>query len=150
MTTTAKPTIVIIHGGWHVPESFEKLTNALMSVGFEVHVPRLPSVNEARPPNADLSSDTVLVRSYVEGLVQAGRTVVALMHSYGGQVGTNALYGLGLETRSAQGLKGGVSHLIYMAAYAVSQGAMMDKVKEFGHTDIVPIVFGFVEDGSVP
>ncbi|KAI0529991.1 alpha/beta-hydrolase [Xylaria digitata] len=144
-----KPTLVIVHGGWHVPESYNKLVNALEAEGYEVHIPRLPSCDDVRPPNADLESDTSLVRSYVENLVWAGRNVVALLHSYGGQVGSNALYGLGAEARAAQGLKGGVSHLIYMTAYAVPEGtAMMDKVKEFGNMDLVPIAFDITEDGS--
>jgi pimeloyl-ACP methyl ester carboxylesterase len=62
----------------------------------------------------DLMDDTALVRSYVQSLVRAGRTVVAIGHSYGGQVMTNALYGFGIEARSSQGLKVGVSNLIYL------------------------------------
>ncbi|KAJ2990995.1 hypothetical protein NUW58_g2690 [Xylaria curta] len=147
--TQTRPTLVIVHGGWHVPKSYNKLVVALEAEGYEVHVPRLPSTNQVRPPNADLESDTSLVRGYVESLVRAGRNVVALMHSYGGQVGSNALYGLGAETRAAQGLEGGVCHLIYMTAYAVPEGtAMMDKVKEFGNMDLVPIAFDIAEDGS--
>lgn len=76
-------------------------------------------------------------------------TLGIAVHSYGGQVGTNALYGLGTEARSAKGLKGGVSHLVYMTAYAAPEGsAMMDKVKAFGHMDLVPLAFDFAEDGS--
>lgn len=106
-------------------------------------------MNEARPPNAGLADDTALIRSYAESLVRAGRTVVAIGHSYGGHVASDALHGLGVEARSAQGLKGGVSHIVYMAAYAVPEGvAMMDKVKEFGQMDFVPIAFDFAEDGT--
>ncbi|KAI1819534.1 alpha/beta-hydrolase [Xylaria intraflava] len=149
MSTPAKPTLVVVHGGWHVPESFKKFRSALESEGFEVHIPRLPSTNGARPPNADLHTDSLLVRSYIESLVRAGRTVVAIMHSYGGQVGTNALYGLGVEARAKQGQPGGISHLIYLTGYAVSEGtAMMDKVKEFGNMDLVPFVFDFADDDS--
>lgn len=140
--SATKPTVVIIHGGWHVPESYEKLITALEDAGYEVHCPRLPSTNQTRPPNADLYSDSDLIRRYVSSLVRAGRTVVAIMHSYGGQVGTNALYGLYIGSRAAQGLRGGVSHLVYLTAYAVPEGtAMMDKVAEFGHNDLVPIAF---------
>lgn len=106
-------------------------------------------MNEARPPNAGLSDDTGLVRSYVESLVRAGRTVVAIGHSYGGHVASNALHGLGADARAAKGLKGGVSHLIYMAGYAVPEGVcMMDKVKEFGNMDLVPLAFDFADDGT--
>jgi dienelactone hydrolase len=147
--TATKPTIIIIHGAWHVPQSYDNLVGALECQGYEVHVPRLPSINGARPPNADLFSDSLLIRCSVESLVRAGRVVVALMHSYGGQAGSNALYGLGVETRLAQGLPGGVSQLIYMAGYAVPEGTeMMDKVREFGNMDHVPIAFDFAEDDT--
>ncbi|RYP56308.1 hypothetical protein DL769_009939 [Monosporascus sp. CRB-8-3] len=146
---SSKPTLVLIHGGWHVPNSYSKLTSALKHAGYEVHVPRLPSMNEARPPNADLSTDTDLVHSYVESLVDAGRTVVAIMHSYGGQVGTSGLCGLGLASRSERGLPGGVSQLIYMCAFAMPEGgSMVGKLKEFGHEHLLPIAFEFAEDDS--
>ncbi|EEA24321.1 hypothetical protein TMatcc_007408 [Talaromyces marneffei ATCC 18224] len=145
----SKPTIVIIHGGWHVPESYEKLISVLRNANYEVHCPRLPSTNQSRPPNADLYTDSDLVRTYVSSLVQAGRSVVALLHSYGGQVGTDALVGLGQATRTKEGLSGGVSHLIYLAGYAVAEGvAMMDKVREFGHMDLVPMAFDFSDDDT--
>jgi pimeloyl-ACP methyl ester carboxylesterase len=64
------------------------------------------------------------------------------MHSYGCQVGSDALCRLSTESRAAQGVRGGVSHLVYMSAYAVPEGtAMMDKVAEFGHNDLVPLAF---------
>ncbi|KAI1075152.1 Alpha/beta hydrolase fold-1 [Whalleya microplaca] len=106
-------------------------------------------MNQSRPPNADLASDSDLIRSYATSLVEAGRTIAVLMHSYGGQVGTNALYGLSRNARAAKGLAGGISHLIYMAAFAMPEGrSMTDKVAEFNHMDRMPIAFGFDEDQS--
>ncbi|KAI9641497.1 hypothetical protein NHQ30_010306 [Ciborinia camelliae] len=53
------------------------------------------------------------------------------------------------QARAAQGLSGGVAKLIYMAAFAVPEGiGMMDKVKEFGHMDLVPLAFNFAEDDT--
>ena len=145
------PTLVIIHGGWHTPPSYTKLTSALRAAGpYEVHLPRLPSTFPTRPPTADLSTDTFFIKSYVSSLVEAGRTVVVLMHSYGGQVGTNALHGLGVNSRRERGLAGGVAKLIYLCAFALPEGKSMgDKVKEFGHEELMPLVFDFDEDGSV-
>ncbi|KAI1874106.1 uncharacterized protein JN550_002685 [Neoarthrinium moseri] len=120
-------TILIVHGGWHKPQHYDELKKLLEEDGYEVHVPRLPSSHESRPPNY-LSDDTKFVRSSVEKLVRDGRKVVVLMDSYGGQVGSNGLYGLGQELRSTQGHEGGVSRLIYMTAYALPEGVtMMDK-----------------------
>lgn len=39
--------------------------------------------------------------------------------------------------------------LVYLAAFAVPEGTgMMDKVKEFGHMDLVPVAFDFAEDDT--
>jgi pimeloyl-ACP methyl ester carboxylesterase len=123
IASDTKPTIFIVHGGWHVPKSYKRLTGALESQGYEIHLPRLPSTNGSWPPNFDLYADSLLVRNYVGSLVTAGRTLVVIMHSYGGQVGTNALHGLGLEALRKRGLPGGISHLIYVTAYAVPEGS---------------------------
>lgn len=148
-TMSTKPTLLFVHGAWHVPESYAKLISALRAADFEVHAPRHLSMNQSRPPNANLTSDTELIRSYATSLVEAGRTVAVLMHSYGGQVGTNALYGLSRAARAAKAQKGGISHLIYMTAFALPEGkSMIDKVEEFGHMDTIPIAFGFDEDQS--
>ncbi|RYP82304.1 hypothetical protein DL769_001706 [Monosporascus sp. CRB-8-3] len=150
MAANTKPTIVIVSGAFHTPESYRKLVTVLEAAGYEVHVPRLPSCNEMRPPNADLASDTALIRSYVESLVRAGRSVAVIGHSYGGQVCSNALCGLGLEERSSKGLRGGVSNLIYLVGYALQEGlATLDKFKEFGNIENMPLVFDMAEDQTV-
>jgi pimeloyl-ACP methyl ester carboxylesterase len=109
-------------------------------------------MNGSRPPNADLYTDTALVRGYVESLADAGRKIVVLMHSYGGQVGSNALTGLGLEARQMTNgpATGGVVRLVYIAAFALDVGeAMMDMVKKMGNADLIPLAFDFHEDGTV-
>jgi pimeloyl-ACP methyl ester carboxylesterase len=87
------PTIFIIGGGWHTPQSYSSLNKQLELAGYEVHVPTLPSMNGSRPPNADLNTDTEHIRSVAEGLVDEGHNLIVFMHSYGGQIGTNALHG---------------------------------------------------------
>lgn len=117
-----KPTILIVGGGWHTPLSYAKLTNAFEDAGYEVHCPRHLSVGPNRPPVAGLKEDTANMRSYVEELLQSGKKVVAIAHSYGGQVASNSLYGLGVESRAAEGLSGGISMLVYMCAFAQEEG----------------------------
>ncbi|PVH91943.1 alpha/beta-hydrolase [Periconia macrospinosa] len=147
MANLKPPTIVIVSGGWHVPESYSKLVDALKSAGYNVLAPRLPSMNESRPPTANLETDTSFVRSFVQDLITTGHNIVALMHSYGGQVGTNALNGLGESETPGSGR---VSQLIYMTAFAQNEGwSMIDKVEEFGHGDLMPLAFDFADDKTV-
>jgi alpha-beta hydrolase superfamily lysophospholipase len=91
--SSKSPILLLIGGGWHTPQSYSRLTKHIENAGYEVQVPALPSTNGSRPPNADLNSDTNHIRSIAKDLINQGQQVVVLMHSYGGQVGTNALHG---------------------------------------------------------
>ncbi|KAI4598511.1 hypothetical protein KJ359_002922 [Pestalotiopsis sp. 9143b] len=142
-----KPTILIIGGAFHTPNSYQKLVKALELAGYEVHVPSLPTGNGARPPTANLTTDSQLIRGYAESLIRAGRRIVVIAHSYGGQVCSNALHGLGTKDRSGKGLSGGVAALIYMSSFALPEGmAAFDKSKEFGNMDLIPLAFDIDED----
>lgn len=142
-----KQTVLLIAGGWHTPETYGKLTKTLEASGFEVHCPRNPSLNGSRPPNADLETDTANVRSYAENLLKDGRTITVLMHSYGGQIGTNALHGLGVKDRANAGQSGGIAHLIYMTTAATTSGkSMVDMVKHHGHMELIPVAINFDDD----
>ncbi|KAI9149926.1 putative hydrolase R7 [Paramyrothecium foliicola] len=142
--------ILLIGGGWHTPKSYSKLVKALESAGHEIHCPRHPSMDQVRPPKAGLIEDSDNMRAYAQSLVDSGRRVVAVLHSYGGQVGTKSLVGLGLEARSKEGKAGGVSDLVYMAAFALPEGGTMaGKVKEMGHEALMPLAFEFADDMTV-
>lgn len=146
-----KPTLVIIPGAFSSPECYSKLTSALEAHEYEVHVPSLVTNNETRPPSGDLKDDTALIRSYVRSLVEKGHRVVCIGHSYGGQVMTNALRGLGLENRASRGLEGGVCALIYMAGFALTVGlSTFDNLQEFGNMeDVADAVFDMAEDQTM-
>lgn len=129
---------------------YRKLTSALGAAGYKVNAPQLLSVSEERPPKADLTADTTLIRDRAKQLICSGEKLVILMHSYGGQVGTNALHGLSLDACKKAGYSGGIVHLIYMTAFAQPEGAsMVTKVKEFGHEELLPLAFDFADDQSV-
>ncbi|KAI9040229.1 alpha/beta hydrolase [Aspergillus affinis] len=145
-----KPEIVLIGGAWHYPESYAKFRTILESqLGLPVHVPQLTSMNGARPPTADLYTDSAAIRQLVTGLADDGRSLIVLMHSYGGQVGTNALAGLGAEARKQQGLSGGVIQLVYICAHAISEGqSIFGLIEQTGHGEIIPFMFDYAEDGT--
>ncbi|KAG9188051.1 hypothetical protein G6011_01974 [Alternaria panax] len=147
MSLLATPTILIIPGSWHKPQSYTKLRHALTSAGFDVLVPELPSTNGFRPPDANLTTDTTHVRSVIEDLVKNGDEMIVVMHSYGGQIGTSTVSGLGFRRRQEAGLNGGIRDLVYMSACAVSEGkSMMDMVRHFNHESLIPLAFDFADD----
>ncbi|KAF2033217.1 hypothetical protein EK21DRAFT_98491 [Setomelanomma holmii] len=129
---------------------YDKLTSLLQQSVFEVHVPNLPSVDRSRPPTADLKSDTAHVRSVAGDLMNIGHTLTVLMHSYGGQIGTNALSSISLSQRTQSSLPGGISHLIYMGAHINPSGrSTIDNVRHFNHEHLMPLAFDFALDMTV-
>ncbi|RDW94112.1 alpha/beta hydrolase [Aspergillus mulundensis] len=150
LTPNPNPTIVIIHGAWHNPTHYSSLSNGLRSLSHNVLIPSLPSMNGTRPPTSDLHTDTAQIRRYIESLADAGHRLVILMHSYGGQVGTNALAGLDTRTRGASNLPGGVIRLVYMCAHALSEGmSMFGIAKAAGREKALLDAFIVADDGMV-
>ncbi|KAJ5094502.1 alpha/beta-hydrolase [Penicillium angulare] len=146
-TSLPKPEILLIAGSWHTPAQYTKFRTILESKGLTVHIPRLPTISSVQPPTADLTTDTEFIRKYVTELADAGRYVIILMHSTGGQSGTNALKDLGTESRVQKGLPGGVTRLVYISALACVEGETgIDRIKKFGHVDFMPIAFDIAED----
>ncbi|OOF90331.1 hypothetical protein ASPCADRAFT_59602, partial [Aspergillus carbonarius ITEM 5010] len=112
--------------------------------------PALPSMNGARPPTADLETDTALFREYTQSLADAGRSVIVIVHSYSGQIASNGFTGLGANTRAQQGLSGGVIHILSLCSFLVREGlSMVDVVRHFGHESFMPLAYDFDEDQTV-
>ncbi|RMZ79359.1 hypothetical protein DV736_g6680, partial [Chaetothyriales sp. CBS 134916] len=74
--------------------------------GYTVLCPQQPST-DANPPTKTMYDDADLVRSELELLVENGKDILLVMHSYGGVVGTQAAAGLGKAERQKKGQKGG-------------------------------------------
>lgn len=103
------PAIVLVQGSFQLPEVYHKLADALRTLGYEVHQPTLPSLTDPDLASKTLGDDASAVRFQVETLVDEGKTVVVVMHSYGGVVGSEAvLKDLSFDQRKSAGLPGGV------------------------------------------
>ena len=115
-----KPTILLVHGAWHVPEHYALLISQLQSHGYDVQCPLLPTCDT--PITSDFYDDAALIHGRASSLANEGKDIIFLMHSYGGGVGTEAARDLASATRKASGKHGGVVHLIYMCAFLLQQG----------------------------
>ncbi|KAI9718841.1 MAG: hypothetical protein M1828_006530 [Chrysothrix sp. TS-e1954] len=115
--------IVLCHGSWHVPGHYADLLDTLRRDGFETHCPLLPTCNGKRPPDSSLPDDVMVIQSLIKSLVEDGRSVLVILHSYGGAVGSNAVSEeLSRASRVRQGLEGGVIGLVYMCAFLLQPG----------------------------
>jgi pimeloyl-ACP methyl ester carboxylesterase len=98
--TTAKPTIVLVHGAWADPSSFGPVTKLLQKDGYTV-------LNEPNPLRG-LSSDAAYLDAFIDQRTTG--PVILVGHSYGGAVITNIVN----EPR--------VKALVYVDAFAPQKG----------------------------
>jgi pimeloyl-ACP methyl ester carboxylesterase len=98
--TTAKPTIVLIHGAWADGSSWAAVTARLQRAGYTVHAP--PN------PLRGLASDSAYVASF---LATIKGPIVLVGHSYGGAVITDAATG-----------NPAVKALVYVDAFIPDEG----------------------------
>jgi pimeloyl-ACP methyl ester carboxylesterase len=116
-----KPTIVFVPGAWHPPTAYDLLLPPLHAAGYTTTYVYLPSVGAAAP--VAFEDDVAAVRRVVAGLVELGREVVVVSHSYGASPATEALRGLGKNARGTKELVGGVIQLVYIAAIVPTKDA---------------------------
>jgi pimeloyl-ACP methyl ester carboxylesterase len=123
-----KPHVVLIHGAWHSPPYFAKVTALLQDHLYVVHSQQLPSVGTppSWTPPTDLTQDVSAARALFDAAIGAnGNDVVVICHSWGGIVTGSALVGYTKKEREEKGLKGGVIKCGYMCAFMLDEGASL-------------------------
>lgn len=128
-----KPTLVIVQGAFQDPSVYEGLEKILSSQGFPIVHPLLLScsnVESPKFPSITLIDDALAIRMELVRLVEyEGKTVVVVMHSYGGLPGSEAIPNhFSYSTRQAADSPGGVIHLFYVAAFLLYEGQSMMEV----------------------
>lgn len=126
-TPTASPVFVLAPGAWHTPDCYDILVGKLHAQGLETCAVAYPSVG-AEPPTKGLFDDAAAVRAEIEALTNQGRQVIVVGHSYGGLVIAEAVKGLGYKQRQAEGKTGGVTLVVYLAAFVTPKGASILKM----------------------
>jgi pimeloyl-ACP methyl ester carboxylesterase len=117
------PTIVLIPGAWHVPQHYALLIDSLTAAKYEVVSHQLPSVGSQTPREQSVAKDASYIEKFLLlPLLDAGKDVLLLMHSYGGCAGADAAKGLSKAERSGAGKKGGIIGLVFMCAFVATEG----------------------------
>lgn len=122
-----KPTILVIQDRFQTPAVYRDLEDRLISLGYPTVHPLLPTCGDAEDPNfpsLTLLDDATAVQSELVRLVNDEQeTVMVVMHSYGGLVGSDAiLEAISYKKRREHGLRGGVIHLFFVGALLLWPG----------------------------
>lgn len=121
--TSPKPTFVFVPGAWHSPSHFGHLISPLHEAGYPTVPVALPSVNPDEAKQIHLITDITFLREEILlPLLEDGKDVVLVMHSYGGCPGGAAAKGLSKSERRSEGRQGGVIGLVFIAAFLAREG----------------------------
>ncbi|EWZ83528.1 hypothetical protein FOCG_16929 [Fusarium oxysporum f. sp. radicis-lycopersici 26381] len=119
----ATPTVVIIPGSFAPSKHYRVFTESLERHGIDSRVIDTPSVGKRgnlRP--ATMSDDVDEITNVVSKLLDEGKEVVLMTHSYGGIPGTQSLSKLSRKAREAEGKQGGIDKIIYLASVVLQPG----------------------------
>ena len=136
------PTIVLVQGSFQIPEVYDKLVRGLADQGYPIIHPRLPSCSDVEKndfPQVSLIDDVLAIRSeLIRQIEYEEKTVVVVMHSYGGLVGSEAVTEeLSYSRRHSQQLPGGVVHLFYYGAFMLDKGqSVLETFGEGPNSDV--------------
>jgi pimeloyl-ACP methyl ester carboxylesterase len=124
----SKKAALVIAGGWHVPEHYAKITTRFENNSVRVNCPRLPTNNNACPPDRFVEDDVAFLRNIIASEVAAVTKLTVVAHSYGGYLMTaicaefalNRSPAISVDTNSDK-IQGGVVNIVYMAGFIPSR-----------------------------
>ncbi|KAL8396435.1 hypothetical protein RB594_004654 [Gaeumannomyces avenae] len=145
----SKPAFVIVHGLTFPPPTFDRLRKALEGAGYEVAIPRMPSVGEG-VIGATMATEVAAVRAAMAPALEAGKDIVLMGHSYGGIIITPTALGYTKAEREAQGLEGGVKAVVYLQAFAGWEKGKYPMDVVFGSGSAMPDIFKPLEIDGKP
>ncbi|KAL9561043.1 hypothetical protein ACKAV7_014784 [Fusarium commune] len=98
------PTVVIVPGSFAPSKHYRVFTESLERHGIDSRVIDTPSVGKrGNIPPATMSDDADEITNVVSKLLDEGKEVVLMTHSYGGIPGTQSLSELSRKSREAEG-----------------------------------------------
>ncbi|KAF7626495.1 hypothetical protein AFLA_013886 [Aspergillus flavus NRRL3357] len=116
----SKPSIIIVPGSFSLPEFYDAVTDRVASKGYEIKAIRLRSTEKLQQP-ATMYDDAAAIASEVAALVDQGKEVILVVHSYGGVPASESIKGLAKTEDS--GKAGGIVNLAYLTAVVPELGA---------------------------
>lgn len=139
MTSTSESLVVVlVPGAWNKPSVFDALQSSLHRRGLATMALGHPS-NGAEPPNKTLQDDINYLHESLKRLIDEGKYLIVIVHSYGGIVGSGAVAGLSKLEREKQSLPGGVSIIVYMTAFAIPRGMSLKGTMGGEYPDFVSV-----------
>jgi pimeloyl-ACP methyl ester carboxylesterase len=117
-----RPVIVLVHGAFHPPHCYRPIILALREEGYIVLAPPLPTTGlDDSVAGKTYVDDVKRIHEFLIPRLDQGEEAVLVCHSQGGISGSAATEGQTIHERKAQGLKGGIKAVVYIAAFTLTE-----------------------------
>ncbi|KAJ4388021.1 hypothetical protein N0V93_008626 [Gnomoniopsis smithogilvyi] len=116
------PTLILIPGAYTPHTIYNDFLPLLRAHNIEAYALPLQTVGRRPLPAPHMYDDAAFIATEVRKLVDLGKRVVLLGHSYGGVPISQCTEGLSVKERAAEGKKGGVARLVYLTALVPRPG----------------------------
>lgn len=116
------PTLILIPGAYTPTTVYNPFLPILHAQGLDVYALPLQTVGRRPLPAPHMYDDAAFIAAEVRKLVDAGKRVVLLGHSYGGVPVSQCTKGLSVKERAAQGKEGGIVRLVFLTAVVLRLG----------------------------
>ena len=121
-----RATIVWVPGLLHTPAHFRPTVEALADVGIPSISIDMPNYGPSAP-SALPYDDLEVIRSACSDLVNDGKEIILVGHSYSGVPVCQAVRGLDRSFRKSEGKDGGIVRVMFVAAWTLPDGMTMMK-----------------------
>ncbi|KAL9070562.1 MAG: hypothetical protein Q9157_005766 [Trypethelium eluteriae] len=118
----SKPTFVVFPGSFHLDDCLQPMISELKAQGYEAKSATLSTTDSK---DGTIEDDVNLMRSILMPLIDQGREVVLVLHSYAGFPGSVAIRGLSKSEAQAKGSGGGLIGIVYMCAFIPHEGVSL-------------------------
>ncbi len=127
MGSTSKPSIILIPGSFGLPEFYNPVFELVRAKGYDIRGVHKPSVGlssrQPRPgPLPTMYDDAAHIAKEAEKLIDEGKDVILVPHSYGGVPTSQCTKGLSKKERQEAGKPGGIVNIAYLTCLTPALG----------------------------
>lgn len=133
-----KPVFLFVPGAWHSPRSYDAVAKLLAAQGYKykyVHLASVGASHQIQPNDADVQ----IIQNATQDLLDEGKNVVLVMHSYGGAVGSEAMkYFIDEATGQFREQKNAakVVRMVWLASFVLPKGGSLMAALGFKDTPV--------------
>jgi pimeloyl-ACP methyl ester carboxylesterase len=116
--SSIKPTILFVPGAWHKSACYTPVIQKLNTQGYETATAELASVGPI-PGLQTWAGDIASIQKVVASLVELGKRIIVVAHSYGSLPAGEAIKPFLYHERESEERSGGVVHFVYISAFVL-------------------------------